>query len=29
MKFRIGHGVDVHAFEPGDHIMLGGVKIPH
>ena len=26
---RIGHGYDVHAFEPGDHVMLGGVKIPH
>ena len=26
---RIGHGYDVHGFEPGDHLMLGGVKIPH
>ena len=26
---RTGTGFDVHAFEPGDHIMLGGVKIPH
>ncbi len=26
---RIGHGYDVHAFEPGNHIILGGVKIPH
>ena len=26
---RIGHGYDVHAFETGDHIILGGVKIPH
>jgi 2-C-methyl-D-erythritol 2,4-cyclodiphosphate synthase len=26
---RIGHGFDVHAFEEGDHIILGGVKIPH
>lgn len=26
---RIGHGFDVHAFGPGDHVMLGGVKIPH
>lgn len=26
---RIGHGYDVHAFEPGDHVMLGGVRIPH
>lgn len=26
---RIGHGYDVHAFEDGDHLMLGGVRIPH
>lgn len=26
---RIGFGYDVHAFEPGDHVMLGGVRIPH
>lgn len=26
---RIGQGYDVHAFEPGDHVMLGGVRIPH
>lgn len=26
---RIGHGYDVHAFTAGDHIVLGGVKIPH
>ncbi|MEZ5535737.1 MAG: 2-C-methyl-D-erythritol 2,4-cyclodiphosphate synthase [Thiolinea sp.] len=26
---RIGHGFDVHAFTAGDHIVLGGVKIPH
>jgi 2-C-methyl-D-erythritol 2,4-cyclodiphosphate synthase len=26
---RIGFGFDVHAFEPGDHVTLGGVKIPH
>lgn len=25
---RIGHGFDVHAFEPGDHLTLGGVAIP-
>lgn len=24
-----GHGFDVHAFEPGDHVMLCGVRIPH
>jgi len=29
VKFRIGQGLDVHAFTPGDHIMLGGVRIPH
>jgi 2-C-methyl-D-erythritol 2,4-cyclodiphosphate synthase len=26
---RIGHGYDVHAFTDGDHLVLGGVKIPH
>lgn len=26
---RIGNGFDVHAFEAGDHVMLGGVRIPH
>jgi 2-C-methyl-D-erythritol 2,4-cyclodiphosphate synthase len=26
---RIGSGFDVHAFGPGDFIMLGGVRIPH
>lgn len=26
---RIGHGYDVHAFAPGDHVMLGGVRVPH
>ncbi|MFT4730119.1 MAG: 2-C-methyl-D-erythritol 2,4-cyclodiphosphate synthase [Granulosicoccus sp.] len=25
---RIGSGYDVHAFEEGDHLMLGGVRIP-
>ena len=25
---RIGHGFDVHAFEDGDFITLGGVQIP-
>ena len=29
MKIRVGQGVDVHAFGPGDHVMLGGVRIPH
>ena len=27
--FRVGQGFDVHAFGTGDHVMLGGVKIPH
>lgn len=26
---RVGQGYDVHAFDAGDHVMLGGVKIPH
>ncbi|MDZ4263529.1 MAG: 2-C-methyl-D-erythritol 2,4-cyclodiphosphate synthase [Pseudomonadota bacterium] len=26
---RIGHGYDVHAFGPGDKIVIGGVVIPH
>ena len=26
---RIGHGFDVHAFGPGDHLVLGGVRVPH
>ncbi|MBN1380009.1 MAG: 2-C-methyl-D-erythritol 2,4-cyclodiphosphate synthase [Gammaproteobacteria bacterium] len=26
---RIGQGFDVHAFGAGDHIVLGGVRIPH
>ena len=26
---RIGHGFDVHAFDEGDFITLGGMKIPH
>jgi len=26
---RIGSGFDVHAFGDGDHVMLGGVRIPH
>lgn len=29
MNFRIGHGIDVHAFTAGDHVILGGVRIPH
>lgn len=26
---RIGHGYDVHRFQEGDHITLGGVRIAH
>jgi len=26
---RTGSGVDVHSFAPGDHVTLGGVRIPH
>jgi len=26
---RTGSGLDVHAFGPGDHVMLGGVRIAH
>jgi 2-C-methyl-D-erythritol 2,4-cyclodiphosphate synthase len=29
MDFRIGQGDDVHAFGDGDHVVLGGVRIPH
>jgi 2-C-methyl-D-erythritol 2,4-cyclodiphosphate synthase len=28
MSMRVGSGFDVHAFGPGDHVMLGGVRIP-
>jgi 2-C-methyl-D-erythritol 4-phosphate cytidylyltransferase/2-C-methyl-D-erythritol 2,4-cyclodiphosphate synthase len=26
---RTGQGYDVHAFGPGDHVILCGIKIPH
>jgi 2-C-methyl-D-erythritol 2,4-cyclodiphosphate synthase len=26
---RVGFGIDVHAFGPGDALMLGGVRVPH
>src|SRR5512141_837692 len=26
---RIGHGFDAHRFGPGDHVTLGGVRVPH
>lgn len=29
VQVRIGQGLDVHAFEEGDHVTLAGVKIPH
>lgn len=29
MDIRIGQGLDIHRFGPGDHVVLGGVRIPH
>ena len=29
MNIRIGQGYDVHAFGDGDHVVLGGVRVPH
>ena len=29
IDIRIGQGFDVHAFGDGDHVMLGGVRMPH
>ncbi|MFB3077393.1 MAG: 2-C-methyl-D-erythritol 2,4-cyclodiphosphate synthase [Lysobacterales bacterium] len=29
MQFRIGQGLDIHAFTDGDHVMLCGVRLPH
>lgn len=29
METRTGLGYDVHAFEDGDHVILGNLKIPH
>ncbi len=26
---RTGTGIDVHAFGPGDHVIIGGLSIPH
>jgi 2-C-methyl-D-erythritol 2,4-cyclodiphosphate synthase len=26
---RVGHGFDAHRFGDGDHVVLGGVRIPH
>lgn len=28
-QMRIGQGYDVHAFGEGDHVVLGGVRVPH
>lgn len=28
-RMRMGQGFDVHAFGDGDHVMLGGVRVPH
>jgi len=28
MSLRVGHGFDVHAFEAGDHLWIGGCRIP-
>jgi 2-C-methyl-D-erythritol 4-phosphate cytidylyltransferase / 2-C-methyl-D-erythritol 2,4-cyclodiphosphate synthase len=28
-EMRVGQGFDVHAFGPGDHVWLCGVRIPH
>lgn len=27
--FRVGQGYDAHRFGDGDHVMIGGVRIPH
>lgn len=29
LPFRIGTGYDVHAFGEGDHVVIGGVALPH
>ena len=29
LSVRVGTGYDVHAFTAGDHVWLGGVRIPH
>lgn len=26
---RVGHGIDVHAFGPGDHVMICGIRVAH
>jgi 2-C-methyl-D-erythritol 4-phosphate cytidylyltransferase/2-C-methyl-D-erythritol 2,4-cyclodiphosphate synthase len=29
MDIRLGNGFDVHAFAPGDHVILNGVRVAH
>ena len=29
MTIRIGHGYDAHRFGAGDHVVIGGVRIPY
>ncbi len=26
---RVGHGFDAHSFCAGDHVVIGGVRVPH
>lgn len=28
-QMRVGSGFDIHAFGPGDSVVLGGVRVPH
>jgi 2-C-methyl-D-erythritol 2,4-cyclodiphosphate synthase len=28
-EFRIGHGFDVHAFDPERELVIGGIVVPH
>ena len=28
MRFRVGHGADIHRLEPGRKLILGGIHIP-
>src|SRR5476649_561363 len=29
MTIRVGSGFDIHAFGPGDGVMLAGIRVPH
>jgi 2-C-methyl-D-erythritol 2,4-cyclodiphosphate synthase len=29
MSIRVGSGFDIHAFGPGDAVMLAGIRVPH